>query len=139
MRAVFADTSYYLALLVDDDDLNGKAAEVTRGLKAKVVTTEWILAEVVDALSYPPYRERSVEFAMYLEMDADVTVLQADHASFVSGLRLFSQRPDKTWSLTDCISFVVMQEHGLADALTADRHFQQAGFRALLLETDPSE
>jgi predicted nucleic acid-binding protein len=52
---------------------------------------------------------------------------------FDAGLELYSRRPDKEWSLTDCISFVVMEEHGLTEALTTDHHFEQAGFTALLM------
>jgi hypothetical protein len=51
---------------------------------------------------------------------------------FEAGTDLYSRRSDKEWSLTDCISFVVMQEQGIGEALTGDRHFEQAGFRALL-------
>jgi len=57
-----------------------------------------------------------------------------DTKLFHRGVELFRRRPDKGWPLTDCISFVVMQDHGIDEALTADVHFQQAGFTALLLE-----
>nr|MBA2333413.1 nucleic acid-binding protein [Blastocatellia bacterium] len=64
---------------------------------------------------------------------ARVTIVPLDSNLFDRGLRLMASRPDKNWSLTDCISFVVMKERSLSDALTADRHFEQAGFRALML------
>lgn len=67
-----------------------------------------------------------------LEGDPDVLVVPADASLFRRGVDLYRQRPDKDWSLTDCISFVVMEEQGLTDALTADHHFEQAGFRAIL-------
>jgi hypothetical protein len=61
------------------------------------------------------------------------TIIGPDQYWFDAGMELYADRPDKDWSLTDCISFVVMQERGITDALTGDRHFEQAGFRALLL------
>lgn len=59
-------------------------------------------------------------------------IVPASQLLFDQGLALYADRPDKEWSLTDCISFVVMREQGLSEALTGDRHFEQAGFRALL-------
>lgn len=76
-------------------------------------------------------------FALLLEdlaLDVDTTVLTASQDLFDKAVTLFTERPDKRWSLTDCTSFVAMQEHGITDALTSDRHFQQAGITALLAE-----
>jgi predicted nucleic acid-binding protein len=61
-------------------------------------------------------------------------VVAASNSNFQLGSDLYNNRPDKAWSLTDCISFVVMQEHGISEALTGDHHFEQAGFVALLAE-----
>ena len=61
-----------------------------------------------------------------------VKLIPPDVALFDAGVQLFANRPDKEWSLTDCISFVVMQQEGITQALTADHHFEQAGFQALL-------
>ena len=72
-----------------------------------------------------------------LAVDVSTTILPPTLELFEAGCDLYEQRPDKEWSLTDCISFVVMHNHGLTDALTADRHFQQAGFQALLLDRPP--
>lgn len=71
-------------------------------------------------------------FVKALREDPTVQVLPADQRSFDAGLDLYERRPDKEWSLTDCISFGVMREHGITQALTTDHHFEQAGFRALL-------
>jgi predicted nucleic acid-binding protein len=68
----------------------------------------------------------------FLENDDQVKIVPASHELFRHGLTLYFQRPDKKWFLTDCISFAVMAENGLKDALTGDRHFEQAGFTALL-------
>jgi uncharacterized protein len=62
-----------------------------------------------------------------------LTIIRVDTALLSRGLGLYRSTPDKEWGLTDCISFVVMREHRLADAMTTDRHFTQAGFRAMML------
>jgi predicted nucleic acid-binding protein len=67
-----------------------------------------------------------------LDRDADTTVIPASQELFDKGVELYDARPDKQWSLTDCISFVLMEQRGITEALTADRHFEQAGFVALL-------
>jgi predicted nucleic acid-binding protein len=59
-----------------------------------------------------------------------------DHSIYQAGFELFASRPDKGWPLTDCISFVVMTERGLREALTADHHFEQAGFRPVFKTSD---
>lgn len=61
-----------------------------------------------------------------------ITIAPLDMETFDAGVELYRARPDKDWSLTDCISFVVMRERGITEALTGDRHFEQAGFKALL-------
>jgi predicted nucleic acid-binding protein len=61
-----------------------------------------------------------------------LTIVEANRAIYDAGLNLYAQRPDKDWSLTDCISFVVMKRLRLTEALTADKHFEQAGFKVLL-------
>jgi predicted nucleic acid-binding protein len=59
-------------------------------------------------------------------------VIGHDERLYDAGIELYRLRPDKDWSLTDCISFVVMAKRGISAALPADRHFEQAGFTALL-------
>jgi predicted nucleic acid-binding protein len=67
-----------------------------------------------------------------LRSESTVKIIPSNAELFAAGVKLYAERPDKEWSLTDCISFVIMQQEGLSDALTGDRHFEQAGFRALL-------
>ena len=74
---------------------------------------------------------------MALDDDPSVQIVQIAESLYLRAIRLFQDRSDKEWGLTDCMSFVVMQEYGLTDALTSDNHFRQAGFRALLLEDSP--
>lgn len=135
MTALFADTSYYLALLNDNDEndeMHDAAVELTDSLDSPIVTTAWILTEVADAFSRQAHRRMVLKFIRDLLVDRQVTVVVADQRLFLQGLSLFGQRPDKDWSLTDCISFVTMRQRHLTDALTTDHHFEQAGFTVLL-------
>ena len=134
MNAVFVDSSYYIALLNGDDELHEAAVQVTAALSSRFVTTAWVLTEVADAFSRPIFRRLAVDFIRELQRDTRITIVPPTEELFERALDLFSQRPDKHWSLTDCVSFVVMQDHGLTEALSADQHFQQAGFRALMLQ-----
>jgi len=132
MNRAFGDASYYLALLNVDDELHEKAVSVTPDLSSEIVTTTWVLTEVVDALSSPPQRAAAVGFVNDCRAHAHVAIVPPSQDLFDRGLDLFARRPDKSWSLTDCISFVVMGERHLTDALSADHHFEQAGFTILL-------
>jgi predicted nucleic acid-binding protein len=132
MRAVFVDSYYYLAFVNERDAGHNAAIEYSRKYVGLSVTTEWVLAEVADALSEPAQRPIFLELMARLRNERGVSIVAASHDLFDRGIALFSQRPDKSWSLTDCISFVVMEEHGLTEALTADHHFEQAGFVRLL-------
>ncbi len=97
-----------------------------------IVTTRWVLAEVADALCTGSGRERAADFITQVEHHPQFRIQGESDALFARGLALFRKRPDKGWSLTDCISFVVMSEEGLTEALTGDHHFEQAAFTALL-------
>jgi predicted nucleic acid-binding protein len=132
MNVVFADTFYYLALLSENDFAHDRAVQVSRELRAKTMTTAWVLTEVGDALAGPADRPKFIHLIEQLRSAPQVTIVPPSETLFERGFQLFSRRPDKDWSLTDCISFEVMQEHQLRDALTGDRHFEQAGFQILL-------
>ena len=132
MRRVFADTFYFLAVLNARDLAHEQAFAFYGDAHLHLVTTEWILTEVADANAEPARRSGFQQLLAVLEQDDHVQVTPASHDLFRRGLRLYFDRPDKEWSLTDCISFVVMQKEGLTEALTGDKHFEQAGFVALL-------
>ena len=87
---------------------------------------------MADALAVPGRREKFLPLLQFLRANPLVTIVPLDQTVFDRGAALHDQRPDKAWSLTDCISFVIMQDHGLSDALTGDHHFEQAGFNALM-------
>jgi predicted nucleic acid-binding protein len=132
MRAVFADTFYYAALLSPKDVSHEAAVLWGSDCRGPRVTTEFVLVELANAYSNPAVREVFRVFLEELQADPDAILVPASTELFREGLELFLDRPDKEWSLTDCISFVVMKKRGLKDALTADHHFDQAGFKALL-------
>ena len=90
------------------------------------------MTEVGDALSIPENRPSFLELLDTLKGSPDVRILPPTLELFNRGIELFRQRPDKEWSLTDCISFVAMRDIGITDALTGDRHFELAGFQLLL-------
>jgi hypothetical protein len=132
MNDVFGDSFYFLALLNPRDAAHGPAVAASRSLPGRLVTTEYVLIEVADALSSPRDRPRFLALMDAIETDPDATIVPAESGLLRRGLALFRARPDKDWPLTDCLSFVVMTELGLTEALTGDRHFLQAGFRPLL-------
>ncbi|HZK80345.1 MAG TPA: PIN domain-containing protein [Humisphaera sp.] len=133
MRTVFADTFYFLALLSPSDQRHAKAVEFTSANAVRMITTDWVLTELADGLAKSP-RGRAAFLATLadLQIDADATIVSCESALMADGVHLYEKRPDKKWSLTDCISFVVMTRAGITEALTGDHHFEQAGFVALL-------
>src|SRR5262249_32574952 len=133
MKPVLADTSYYVALLSDADENHSIAIEWSTNLLGRVVVTEYILVELASMLSGSQDRKLVASFIKQLLADETTVLVPASRSLFDQGLELFASRPDKRWLLVDCISFAVMKKRRLTDALTADHHFQQAGFRALLL------
>jgi uncharacterized protein len=132
MTPIFADTFFYLALLVENDHAHPRAVAASETQRGRFVTTEWVLTEVADALCDPPHRRSFSALLALLRADPDTEIVPASGSLFNRGADLYASRPDKSWSLTGCISFVVMTERGITEALSGDHHFEQAGFRALL-------
>lgn len=114
------------------DQSHRKASVFTsRVTKVRLVTTAWVLTEVADAVAVPRYRPIFAQVqSMLVRRNAVVLGPSAD--LFERGIDLYQRRPDKEWSLTDCISFVAMADRNIAEALTGNHHFAQAGFTALL-------
>jgi len=92
------------------------------------------MLEIGNALSKQRYRHAAVELLRSLEADPNVTIVPLSEDLYARAFRLYRERPDKDWGFTDCISFIAMQGRKITEVLTTDEHFQQAGFRALLLE-----
>ena len=132
MRTVFADSFYFFALLNDRDPVHEKAVAFVQSYHGRMVTTGWILTELGDGLANPANRPAFLATLDTLQADPNITVVGCGEELLAAGIDLFRQRPDKYWSLTDCLSFVVMQREGITEALTGDKHFEQAGFMALL-------
>jgi uncharacterized protein len=132
MKPAFIDTSYYVALLSPGDRHHAQAVDLGRALRRRFVVTEFVLLELGNALSRTRDRQLFVQLLPSLRSDPHALIVPASSELFQRGYDLYTRRPDKDWSLTDCTSFVVMKEHGLTDALTTDRHFEQAGFEMLL-------
>jgi uncharacterized protein len=132
MKVLFADTFYFLALLNERDAAHRKAVTASRVPGLTVTTTEFVLMELADALCQPHQRSEVLTLWNVVETDPAFRLVRATAELVQRGMQLYRARPDKEWPLTDCISFVVMQDQGLSEALTADHHFVQAGFKALL-------
>jgi len=132
MKKFFADTFYFVALLSPSDQAHEQARKLTTSLEGGIVTTAWILTELANSLSHHDQRAGFVRMLHTLRADPQVTILGPNVATFEAGVKPYSSRADKDWSLTDCISFTVMEDRGISDALTGDHHFEQAGFVALL-------
>jgi predicted nucleic acid-binding protein len=135
MKTCFADTSYYVAITNPADFANHAAKRFSRRYSGKIVTTEYVLIELANLMARGKDRLVFLELVRRLQSDPQTILVPSDTKMFALGLALYSRRADKEWSLTDCISFVVMRQHGLTEALTGDRHFQQAGFNALLADS----
>jgi hypothetical protein len=132
MSVVFADAFYFPALLNERDAAHERAVAASRAPGLVLVTTEFVLVELADALCRPGQREEVLALWNVVQTDPAFRLIPATSELIERGRKLYRERPDKSWPLTDCISFVVMQDHRLTEALTADRHFEQAGFKALL-------
>jgi uncharacterized protein len=132
---LFLDSGYAIALAADSDQLHQRAVELAVDIEQKsrrMITTRAVLLEIGNSLSKQRYRAAAVRLLHSLASDPTIEVVSLTDDLYRQAFDLFSERPDKEWSLTDCVSFVVMRSRGLAEALTADGHFEQAGFRALL-------
>ena len=131
------DTSFLIALAVPADQLHAKAADLAREIRAQralLVTTRAVLLELGNSLSKQQHRAVGARLLQQLEADTAVQIESLTEARYSQALALFTARADKEWGLVDCLSFEVMREQKITKALTADEHFEQAGFVALLRE-----
>ena len=133
MNEVFADAWFFIALLDKRDTNHPRVLEYSQTHDEPLVTTRWILAEVGAALAGSSNRPGVAAFLSSAETTADIEVVSDSDHWYDLGLALFLDRPDKEWSLADCISFVVMEDRCIQQSLTADKHFRQAGFTAIFL------
>lgn len=127
MKAVFADSFFYLACTNSRDTFHAAARHLA-GVYSHIITTEYVLIECGNLFANSRFRLRYVPLYRDLQSDPGTTIVSSSAKLLEQGIALFGQSQDKQWSLTDCISFVVMREYGIREALTGDRHFLQAGF-----------
>jgi predicted nucleic acid-binding protein len=132
MNAVFADTSFFVALLVSRDRFHIPATRLMTTIVDRIITTDWVLVEMANFMSRSKTRRRVTSFIRELQADHRIDIVPATAAAIEAGLAQYEQYDDKEWSLTDCISFQIMRREGIQKALTADHHFEQAGFEILL-------
>jgi predicted nucleic acid-binding protein len=135
MRRVFADTMYWIALASLHDQWHAAAIRVSLTLGgALIVTTEEVLSEFLAHFCErgPTMRRASVRFVEGIQANASILVREQSHQTFSGGLALYKARPDKGYSLVDCISMETMRREGITEAVTHDGHFTQEGFSILL-------
>jgi predicted nucleic acid-binding protein len=131
----FLDTSYAIALVSGPDRHHDRAIAWADRIEAhgtRLVTTRAVLLEIGNALGKLRFRATAVQLLASLESDPNVIIIPLTDALYAAAFDMYRQRPDKEWGLIDCISFVVMADRKLTEVLTADEHFEQAGFVALL-------
>ncbi|MGA2229597.1 MAG: PIN domain-containing protein [Tepidisphaeraceae bacterium] len=133
MITVFADTFYYLALANLRDAAHARAVAAGAQGPFRLVTSAWVIQELADGCASPPSRAGFLRLWSALEADSYTEIVAPTGELWNRGKQLYRSRADKSWSLTDCISFEIMRDRGITDALTADHHFQQAGFKAMLI------
>ena len=141
MPDTFLDTSFAIALVSPRDQHHSLAREwsgAIRQASGRLVTTTGVLLEIGNGLCAPHRRVAAHRLIESIELDPTIHVVEIEPVLRARARRLYGARPDKSWGLVDCASFVVMRERGLTDALTADHHFEQAGFRALLRGEAPA-
>lgn len=135
MPIAFVDTAAWLALVNTRDELHERAQKVMAELRRgnfSLVTTEFVLLEVANALCALAWRDKAVKLIDGLQSLPHLQIIPADSSLLADGWHLYSNRLDKEWSLTDCVNIVVMQNENIEQAFTSDHHFEQAGFVKLL-------
>lgn len=129
---IFVDTSFLLAVLNPRDTLHPHAQAWAAVITEPLLVTEYVLWEFINALSMPTDRPKVHAALQEIQTAPDWEWVSASPALFSAGVQLHSERGDKAWSLTDCISFLMMPQRHIYQALTYDHHFEQAGYQALL-------
>jgi uncharacterized protein len=135
MKTVFIDAFCLIATNVLRDQSHQRAHQLMRSLEqegVRFVTTDAVLAEFCNALSKATLRGKAADTIRLLRSRDDVEIIHITREIFDRAFALYESRPDKDWGLTDCMSFEVMKSQRIKEALTADRHFGQAGFKALM-------
>ena len=131
MIPLFLDTGYVIALETADDQNHQAASKHWQSLSKslpQLITTSYVFDEIATFFNSRKQHAKAVEVGNRLLRSPTVQFVHVDEALFYNAWKFFVQRDDKTYSLTDCISFLVMKKLGSETALTFDRHFVQEGF-----------
>lgn len=128
MRTYFADAWFFIALLDRRDSHHLIARRIATALPGPLVTHEHIFSEVLAFFGEEGASARARAVAIVRDTLLKSEVVTPDRALFLRALHRYEQRPDKEYSLVDCMSMVVMEERGIRHVLTNDHHFTQAGF-----------
>ena len=134
ITSIFLDTGYLLALELANDQNHRSALlhwNQTKSSLPYLTTTSYVFDEVVTFFNSRGFHAKAVEVGNRLLRSPSVNLIQVDEELFAEGWRYFQAHQDKAYSLTDCISFVVMEKRDIRAALAFDRHFVQAGFTVL--------
>ena len=134
MSRLFLDTGYVIALEAEDDERHQEALQHWRNLaqqRPSLVTTTYVFDEIVTFFNSRGRHAKAVEIGRRLLRSPHIRLIQVDVSLFEEGWSYFQSRPDKRYSLTDCISFVIMSRERIREALCFDGHFDQAGFKRL--------
>ena len=135
---VLVDTGPLVAVVSPTDQYHQRAVELAKYLESngiRLITTRAVSLEIGNALAKQRYRGAAIILLSALDADPNIEVIPLSDLLYKQAFEMYQQRHDKEWGMTDCVSFVLMQDRGLTDALTADDHFRQAGFRALLRDS----
>lgn len=136
MTKTLIDTSFTVAVVNDKDENHEKSLQLAVDYNGKqLIVTDAVILEIGNYFSRR-YKKRCVEIIENFFASEEIEIVRFDERLFNKAFELYKSHRDKTWGLVDCISFVVMREHNITDALTSDKHFVQAGFRALMLDLD---
>ena len=132
MNRVFIDTSFVVALVNEKDQHHARASELSETFDGQpLITTDAVLLEVGNAFARS-FKKQAAEIIADFLTSEEVEVVNLDATLFQKAFELYRTHTDKAWGMTDCVSFVVMRERGVADALTSDKDFRQAGYNALM-------
>lgn len=138
MPEVFLDTAFAVALSAPDDFYHSRAVSLVGWIETSsigLVTTRAVMLEIGNALAKQRHRVAAIALLDSIENDDTIEVVTLSEDLWGRAYRLFRQRADKEWGMIDCVSFVVMEDRSITKALTTDVHFVQAGFEALLRDS----
>ncbi len=131
----FVDTLFVVGFTNERDQYHDEAVKLAAEYNGKpLLVTDAVLLEIGNSLSRR-FRKQAVETIESFMKSREIEIVRLDETLFDKAFQLYKNHADKSWGLVDCISFVVMKEQNITDALTCDKHFVQAGFRALMLDS----